>query len=73
MLLNIQQHMVCVTYLQPMASCKAHYNFTHVQQLFATIDLTRNMDVNQNGTYPEQLQLNYPWLNEKFKHLRRQI
>ncbi len=40
----------------------AHYNLSHVQQLFARNDLTRNIDVNQNATYPEQPQLNHSWL-----------
>ena len=51
----------------------AHYNFTHVLQLFGTQELTGTIDLNQNATYPEQLQLNHPWITEKCKNLRIQI
>jgi hypothetical protein len=51
----------------------AHYNLTQVQQLFATHELTGTIDINQNATYPEQLQLGHPWIIEKCKNLRVQL
>jgi hypothetical protein len=32
-----------------------------------------NIDVNQNAMYPDQIQLNHPWLIEKCRNIRMQI
>jgi hypothetical protein len=42
----------------------AHYILTYVQQRFAVSELTGNADANQDASFPEQLQLDHPWLVE---------
>jgi hypothetical protein len=51
----------------------AHNNLTYVQQLFATNELTGNLDPNQDAAFPEQLQRDHPWLVEKCRNLRQKL